>query len=88
MHHNFLYDTLAPPRIIVFSVDLVTTSKCAANSTYYVNTLDSKFVHTFRGSHLHTIIQKNFATPNVYPFDLICFGINHQKGGDFKCNQP
>jgi hypothetical protein len=36
--------------MIVFSVDLVTTSKCVAYLTYYVNTLDSKFVHTFRGA--------------------------------------
>jgi hypothetical protein len=37
-------------------------------------------MHTFRGSHLHTIIQKNFTISNIYPFDLNCFGINHQKG--------
>jgi hypothetical protein len=74
--------------MIVFSVDLVTTSKCVAYLTYYVNTLDSKFVHTFRGNHLHAIVQKNLTTSNVYLFDLICFGINHQKGGDCKCNQP
>jgi hypothetical protein len=49
-------------------VDLVTTSKGAASLTYYVNTLDSKFVHTFSGSHLHTIVQNNFDTSNVYPF--------------------
>jgi hypothetical protein len=25
-------------------------------------------MHTFRGSHLYTIVQKNFTAPNVYPF--------------------
>jgi hypothetical protein len=48
--------------MIVFSMDLVTNSKCVVYLTYYVNTLDSKFVHTFRGSQLHTIIQKNLTT--------------------------
>jgi hypothetical protein len=66
--------------MIVFSVNLVITSKCVAYVTYYVNTLDSKFVHTFRGSHLHTFVQKNLTTSNVYLCDLICFGINHKRG--------
>jgi hypothetical protein len=49
--------------------------------------LDTRMSGGKGGSHLYTIVQKNFTTSNVYLFDLICFGINHQKWGDCKCNQ-
>jgi hypothetical protein len=66
--------------MIVFSMDLVTNSKCVAYLTYYVNTLNSKFVHTFRGGIYIQLFKRTLILKNLHLFYFICFGINHQKG--------
>jgi hypothetical protein len=75
------------PRMIVCSVDLVTNSKCVAYLTYYVNTLDSKFVHTFRGA-IYIQLFKRTLLLKMFIFLLYLFWHQSPKGGDYKCNQP
>jgi hypothetical protein len=55
--------------------------------TYYVKTLDSQSCTHLGGAIYIQSFKRKFSIANVYLFDLNCFGINHQKGGDCKCNQ-
>jgi hypothetical protein len=44
--------------------------------------INSKQLHTFRGATYVQLSKKSFTASNIYLFDLICFVINHQKGGE------
>jgi hypothetical protein len=74
--------------MVVFSMVLVTISKCVAHMTYYVKTLDSHLCTHLGGAIYIQSFKRIFLFQMFIFFDLNCFGINHQKGGDCKCNQP
>jgi hypothetical protein len=54
---------------------------CLALDSQQLRTIDQQVIQTQMFKRVALILQ-------IISYRLICFGINHQKGGDYKCNQP
>jgi hypothetical protein len=82
----FLINSVASISVCVLCW-LFSLSKYVAKLTYQVNMKITKLMHIFRASHAYTSIYISQVLL-IFISTLVCFGINHQKGGDCKCNQP
>jgi hypothetical protein len=80
MHHNSCYETLAPPRMVVFSMVLVTISKCVAHMTYYVKTLDSHLCTHLGGAIYIQSFKRNFIFQMFIFLTLIVLASITKKG--------
>jgi hypothetical protein len=65
------------------------TSSLNGDANLHIRSIEIKFVICTHlgGVHINKSVQKS--CNNIYYIcHFICFGINHQKVGDCKCNQP
>jgi hypothetical protein len=88
LYHHILYNFVASLSVCVLCWFFHSLQICC-KLTYQVNMNITKLMHIFRGElHIHKDLYLASAFTFIFISTLVCFGINHQKGGDCKCNQP